>query len=494
MDTVNETGGLRQKATSGVVWTALQKYSVTFITFVSDIVLARLLTPYDFGCIEMLAIFMLLAETFIQGGFGTALIQKKKPTQDDYSTIFFWDIGMAALMYGILFLCAPAISRFYDTPLLCPVLRVQGLVLFVYAFNIVQLCQLRKQFHFKAIAIVTIVASLISLCVTIAMAYNGFGVWSLVTKNLIFTGLMSVIFWFYTKWRPTLTFSWKSFKELFGFGFYMFLSNLVTSFSAKIQGLLIGKVYNPSTMGYYAKASGTEGVASTTISQILDQVTYPLYAEAQDDLKRLGGIVKRLVLALSYITFPLMFLLLLVAKPMFVLLYSEKWLPSVPYFQVLCLAGLATCLQSVNFHTISAIGKSKVTFVWTMVKRGVGIACIVGGLALYGMKGILAGAVFNAWFAYFVNMGLVSKHIGYKWHRQLLDLFPVLAVSAGCAVLSYVLGGLFHLGMYADGAVKSLIYVAGYLGWSLIFRPDAYKNFIDIVSPLFSRLRICRSK
>lgn len=491
---MSETNSLRQKATSGVIWTAVQKYAVTFITFVSDIVLARLLSPYDFGCIEMLAIFMLLAETFVQGGFGTALIQKKKPTQEDYSTVFFWNLGVAVLMYVVLFFCAPAISRFYKTPTLSPILRVQGLLLFVYAFNIVQTCLLRKQFRFKAIAIVAIISSIVSLGVTIVMAYKGFGVWSLVAKNLITTGLISIFFWFYIRWRPKLIFSWQSFKELFGFGFYMFLSNLVTSFSAKLQGLLIGKVYSPSTMGYYAKASGTEGHTSTTISQILDQVTYPLYAEAQDDLQRLGNIVKRLVLALSYVTFPLMFIMILLAKPMFVLLYSEKWLPSVPYFQVLCIGGLASCLQSVNFHTISAIGKSKITFVWTMIKRGVGIACIVGGLALFGMKGILAGAVFNAWFGYFVNMGLVSKHIGYKWHRQLLDLFPVLAVAVVSAVLSYGCGNLLHLDMYADGAIKFFVYAALYIGWSVVFKPEAYMNFKDIMFPLFAKIKIGKKK
>lgn len=481
--------GLRQKATKGVVWSAVQKYSVTLITFVSDVVLARLLTSFDFGCIEMLAIFMLLSETMIHGGFGAALIQKKRPTQEDYSTIFFWNLGMAAILYVVIFFCAPHIAHFYKIPLLSSVLRVQGLVLFVYAFNIVQSAILRKQFRFKAVAIVSIITSVVSLGVTIVLAYAGYGVWSLVFKNLIASGLTSLIFWFYLKWRPTWIFSWQSFKELFSFGFYIFLSNLVTSFSTKLQGLLIGRVYNPSTLGYYSKASGTEGHASTTISQILDQVTYPLYAEAQDDLKRLGNIVKKLVLALSYVTFPLMFILLLVAKPMFVLLYTEKWLPSVPYFQVLCIAGLASCLQSVNFHTISAIGKSKVTFVWTMIKRGVGIACMVGGLVMFGLKGILAGAVFNAWFAFFVNMGLVSKYIGYKWHQQLWDLFPVLASAVVCALLSYGCCRLLHLGLYTDGIIKLLVYVALYLGWSLTIKPEAFLNFKDIVVPFIYRMK-----
>lgn len=486
---MSENGGLKQKAAAGMVWTALQKYSVMFIGFVSDIILARLLSPHDFGCIGMLAIFMVLAETFIDGGFGTALIQKKRPTQEDYSTIFFWNIGMSVLLYAVLFVCAPAISRFYGIPKLCSVLRVQGLVLFVYAFNIIQRNQLTKKLNFKAISIVTIISSLVALGITILMAYNGFGVWALVAKNLIAATLTSIIFWFYLKWRPLWVFSWQSFKELFSFGFYMFLSHLVTRFSTSLQGLLIGKVYNPDTMGYYSKAAGTENMASTSISQIMDQVTYPLYAEAQDDMLKMQNMVKRLTMTLSFVTFPIMFVLLLIAKPLFVLLYTEKWMQSVPYFQVLCIGGLAQCLQSVNMQTISAIGKSKVNFVWTFVKRFVGIGFIVSGLALWGMKGLLCGAVLNNWFAYFVNMGLVSKHVGYKWYRQLLDLLPVTMASAIAAILSYLCGRTLHLSLYPDGIIKLIVYMTLYLGWSFVFKPEAFEYFKTVLETLLSRFK-----
>ena len=190
---------LKKKAASGMVWTALQKYSTMIIQFISGIILARLLTPYDYGCIGMLSIFMVLAEAFIDGGFGSALIQKKQPTQEDYSTIFWWNLGMALLMYAILFVSAPAISRFYDIPLLSKVLRVQGLVLFIYAFNVVQRNQLKKKLNFKVLSIVTITTSIISLGITIFMAYKGFGVWALVVQNLISAAIPAIVFWFFIK-------------------------------------------------------------------------------------------------------------------------------------------------------------------------------------------------------------------------------------------------------------------------------------------------------
>lgn len=481
--------GLRQKAASGMVWTALQKYSTMFIQFISGIILARLLTPYDYGCIGMLMIFIVVAESFIDGGFGSALIQKKQPTQEDYSTIFFWNIGMATVLYTILFFSAPAIARFYKIPLLCSVLRVQGLILFIYAFNIVQRNQLQKRLRFKILSVVSIISSVIALIVTIVMAYHGFGVWSLVAQVLIIAAIPAIVFWFYVKWRPLRVFSWKSFKELFSFGFYMFLTHVINQFGQQIQGLLIGKMYNPSTMGFYSKAYGTERLASTSISQVLTQVTYPLYAEVQDDKVKLAGMIKRLTMTLAYITFPLMFVLLLCAKPIFVLLYSDRWLSSVPYFQVLCIAGLAFCLQSVNYQSIAAIGKSKVMFLWTILKRIVGVGMIACGLVFWGMKGLLIGVVLGTWFAYFVNIFLVSKYVGYKWWLQLYDISSILVVSTLSAAVSYFLVQYLHLSLFVDGIIKFLIYVAIYAVWSFVFKPEAYKYFMSVFIQMLARKR-----
>lgn len=474
-----------------MIWTALQKYSTMFIHFISGIILARLLTPHDYGCIGMLSIFIVLSESFIDGGFGSALIQKKRPTQEDYSTIFFWNLGMAVLLYAILFVCAPAIARFYDIPLLCDVLRVQGLILFIYAFNIVQRNQLKKKLNFKVLSIVTITTSIIALCVTVLMAYNGFGVWALVAQNLITAAIPALVFWFFVKWRPVMTFSSKSFQELFSFGFYMFLTHIVNNFGKNIQSLLIGKLYTPATMGYLSKAVGTERLASYSISSVMTQVTYPLYVKVQDDKTAMANMIRRLTMTISYVTFPLMVVLLLTAKPIFLLLYSERWLPSVPYFQVMCIVGLSSCLQSVNTQTIAAIGKSKLMFWWTLVKRTVGTTFMIGGLLLYGMKGFMVGVVIYNWLCYFVNIGLVSKHIGYNWIRQLLDLMPVTIASTASAIVSYMIVSLLQLGLYTDGIVKLLVCLGLYMGWSLIFKPESYTYTLSIIP---KRLRIWERK
>lgn len=471
-----------------MIWTALQKYSTMLIQFISGIILARLLTPYDYGCIGMLMIFMVLAESFIDGGFGSALIQKKLPTQEDYSTIFFWNLGMAVLLYAVLYVSAPYIAQFYNIPLLCDVLRVQGIILFIYAFNIVQRNQLQKKMNFKVLSIVTILTSLTALTVTIVMAYHGFGVWALVAQYILTALIPALVFWFYVRWRPQLTFSWQSFRELFGFGFYMFLTNMLNQFGHQVQGLLIGRFYNAATMGYYSKANATERLASTSISKVMSQVTYPLYAEMQDDKTALGDMIKKITLTLSYITFPLMFILLLCAKPIFILLYTERWADSVPYFQVLCIAGLAYSLQSVNYQSVAAIGKSRTMFVWTFVKRAMGIIFVVAGLLLDGMRGLLIGMVINTWFSYYINIWLVSRHIGYRWQRQLLDLLPVLLASLIAAILSYCALSLCSLSLYVDGVLKLILFLVLYVGWSIHFRPESYQFFCVAIKPVIKKL------
>lgn len=480
---------IKQKATKGVIWTSIQKYSTITVNFISSIILARLLTPYDYGCIGMLTIFMVLAESFIDGGFGSSLIQKKRPTQEDYSTIFYWNLGMAVLLYAVLYFSSPAIARFYRIPLLCDILRVQGVVLFVYAFNIVQRNQLIKRLQFKILSTVTISTSLISLTVTILLAYHGYGVWSLVSLNILNVTIPALFFWFYIKWRPICTFSWKSFKELFSFGLYMFLTNLLNNFSGHFQGLLIGKFYNPTILGYYSKAGRTEYMASNSISSTIQQVAFPLYAEFQDDKDKLGAIIRRMTMTLAYFTFPLMFILLLCAKPIFILLYSDRWLESVPYFQVLCIAGLATCLQAVNLLSISAIGKSKTMFWWTVVKRSVGLSLVVIGLYFYGIYGLLVGLVLNQWFSYSVNIGLVSAHIGYKWWNQLKDILPIGLVSITVGIISYYISSLCHFSLYADGLIRFFIYLFIYMGWSLVVKPEAYTYSMSIIGPLLSKFR-----
>lgn len=483
---------LKQKAVTGVMWTSIQRFSQIFVGFFSGIVLARLLEPEDYGCIGMLSIFMLVSTTIVDGGFGSALIQKKEPTQEDYSTVFYWNICVSILIYLILFCSAPIIASFYRTPLLRDVLRVQGIVLIINALQTVQSNQLNKNFKFKKIAITLTSTSIVSLVVTIWLAYKGWGVWALVTQNILLSLIPTLVYWITNNWLPKLIFSLKSFKELFSFGLYMFLSSLVSSIVNNIQGFLIGRIYNPAMMGYYSKAHSTEVLASNTISQVVSQVTYPFYSELQDSKERMIHALKKTTSSIAFFTFPLMFLLILLAKPIFIFLYSEKWADSIPYFQMLCLAGLAICLQSANSQTIAAIGKSKVMFNWGIFKQLIGVMFVIVGLLLLGIKGLLLGMVVKSWFIYFINAYLVHIHIGYKLWDQLRHLAPIMIISIVSFLLSFIIGKVLSgMDMYLIAFIELVVFSVLYLGISFFVKIEAFVITKDIVQsiPFINKLK-----
>ena len=237
-------------------------------------------------------------------------------------------------------------------------------------------------------------------------------------------------------------------------------------------------------MGFYSKASSTEDLASRSVAGIISQVVYPLYSAVQDDKERLISVLKRVTAAISYVTTPMMVILLLVAKPLFVLLYSDKWLPCVPYFQLLCLAGVAVCLQSVNNQTLAAIGKSRIMFRWTIIKRSVGIVALIIGISVWGIYGLLVAVVFDNWFTLFVNMANVSKYVGYGFKEQILSIIPTFATALIGYAVAYFGVNAFHLGMYADGAAKFLVFAIIYVSWSLLRKPDAFTYFLSLVQSL----------
>ena len=480
---------LKDKTVKGALWSAFQKGGSIVVGFVSSVVLARLLTPEDYGLIGMLAIFIAVSEVFINGGFGSALIQKKRPTDEDYSTFFIWNLTISVFLYGVLFLCAPCIARFYNQEILCSILRINGLVLIINAISLVQTYQLRKQLNFKKLGTIEVSVAALSLIVGIYFAWKGYGVWALVIQHLFGGVLKTLLFWLTSKWRPMLKFSVQSFKELFGFGGFILLSNLVNTFCNNIQGLLIGKFYNPATMGYYSKAKSTEELSASFISQVIDQVAYPVLAEAQNDNAYMIRMLKKFIGVLAFLTFPIMLLLILLAKPVFVVLYSDRWLPSVPYFQILCLAGIATCLQGITYYAIAAIGKSKTMFMWSLVKRGLGLCFIVGGLAIWGIKGLLVGMVMNSYVVYFINAGLVSKHIGYTGGQQFKDLLPVILVSAASFLVAFLTGHFLHVNLYVEGAIHLIVFAAIYLGLSVSFKLESFAFSKEVVGSLFGKIR-----
>ncbi|MBE6346170.1 MAG: lipopolysaccharide biosynthesis protein [Lentimicrobiaceae bacterium] len=444
---------LKAKTLSGMIWSFVQRFGTMAISFVSNIILARLLTPDDYGTIGMLMIFIAVANTFVDGGFGSALIQKKEPTKEDYSTIFWWNMLLSVVLYGLLFLGAPAVARFYNLPILCDVLRVQGIVLIINALSIIQQNQLRKQLKFKRLASVTVVSAVLSASIAIVLAYMGWGVWALVAQQLMLSGFTAIQLWVLNKWWPSIIFSTKSFKDLFGFGGFMLISGLINTLCNNIQGLLIGRFCSPATLGYYTQARKLEEIASTSFVTVVDQVSYPILAKFQDDKTKLISILKKLILSIAFVTFPLMIILIIISHPLILFLYSEKWLASVPYFRILCFAGIAICLQGIHYHAVASIGKSKAMFYWTIVKRTLGIIYLIVGLYYWDIYGLLWACVAGSWTILIINAYLTSKYVRYDLKEQFMDLLPIILLS----IVSYIISEMTLYFIDVDVILKSFI-------------------------------------
>lgn len=429
----------------------------------------------------MLAIFIAVSTTLIDGGFGSALIQKKNPTQKDYSTIFYWNVLFSSFLYAVLFLLAPVIADYFSMPVLSGVLRGIGLTLIINAILTVQKVKLQKVLAFKTLAITDLSSYIVSSGVGTFMAYHDGGVWSLVTMQIVYGLIAVVMFAMITHWYPSKCFSKDSMRELFGFGGYIMAANVLQEICKNLQGIIIGKKFSAAQMGYYSQAYKLDHITSYSIPQVIVQVMYPVYSSLQDDKERLSEVVTMNMRVISYLVYPILALLILIAQPLIIFLYGDKWLTSVPYFQVLCVGGFFICLQNINFYAVAAVGKSKSLFRWSLYKWGYLLTALLVGMN-FGMYGILWGMVTSSLNIFLVNSFLASKYTGLAVRRQLVAVMPVALLTALCMMVGY---GMSHFGFSI--IIVSATYVALYLILSIILRIKALNDTIVIIKKIVNR-------
>lgn len=434
---------LKSKVVKGAFWNGLERFGTAFFLFVSNLVLARLLSPDDFGCIGMLMVFISISDAIVDGGFGAALVQKKNVTQEDYSTIFVWNILVSIFLYVLLFLCAPVIARFYNIESLSLILRVQGLVLLFNGFCIIQRSMLQKNLMFKKLAKVNISATIVGTLIGIICAFIGYGVWSLVVK-LLFTSIMaSVVLWVGANWKPKIMFDYNSFKSLFSFGSFMFLTSITNSIYQNTISLVIGKSISSASLGYFTQARKLEDIPRQTISSVVNNVSFPAFSAIQDNKDKMRDTFRKTNGILCFTNFSMTILLILIARPLIILLFSEKWVQSVQYFQVICLYGLIMSSMELNQQILKATGKSNLLF-WTgVVRRLFAITLIVTG-AFWGIKGILVGYVVAQYVSYAIVAYPMKELIGYSLLCQIKDVFPIFGVVTLVGILTYCICGLVN--------------------------------------------------
>ena len=319
------------KVFNGVIWASVQRFGNLGISFISNMVMARLLTPDDFGTIGMLLFFIAMAQAFVDSGFGAALIQKKEITNEDVCTVFYVNMGISFIAYIILFISAPYIADFYSVPILCDLLRVQSVVVLIQGFTLIQSVQLTKKLDFKRLSVCNLIGTFVLALTGITAAYNGMGVWSLVIRTLAGTITTSIMLWTIGHWRPSLIFSTESFKRLFNFGGFMLLSSLMITISNNIQSLILGKLFAPSVLGNFTQARTLRNISSESISSVIGQVLYPDFSNHQDNDILIKQKLEKSAYLLSYIVSAIMALCILVAEPLINLIYGNQWSEAIPY-------------------------------------------------------------------------------------------------------------------------------------------------------------------
>ncbi|PST83262.1 flippase [Pedobacter yulinensis] len=424
---------LKEKTVAALAWALSQQLGAQFINLAVNILLARMLLPAAFGMIAMLTVFIQVASSLLDSGLTSSLIRDPKVAQADYSTVFFFNIGGAAVAYGLVFISAPLVQEFYAQAGLAPVLRVYALVFVLNALFSVQNARLTRQMDFKTQMAMQVPSVFAAGLVGLLLAYLGFGVWSLVWMNLCIAFLLALLHWKFSSWRPSWVFSAVSFRKHFRFGYKMTLTGLLEIVYRNVYVLLIGKFYNAVQLGYYARADALSQLPVASISTVIGKVTYPMFSEIQDDHPRLKQLYKKIMQQVIFWNAPVLVCLALVAKPLIVVLLTERWLPAVPYFQILALAGVLYPMHAYNLNILKVKGRSDLVLRLEIIKK---VFC-VAGIAMvlpFGIYGLLYFQLAFSILGYYINSVYSGRLIGYAAAEQIADMLPVL-VSSGASTL-----------------------------------------------------------
>lgn len=433
---------LKNAAISGVTWKTIEKFSNYGIQFCISIVLARLLSPADYGTVGLLAIFFALAGLFKDCGFGSALIQKKNATQADYSTVFIYNVVSSVVIYAILFFSAPLIAKFYSLPILTPIVRVSAISFIIGGLTGVQYTKLTKELKFKTLSILSIISVIVTGTAGIIMAYYGWGVWALVFQGLVSSILMGVVVWILSGWHPTLEFSKDSFRSLFSFGSKLLGSNIINTIYNNLYTLVIGKVFNPATVGYYNRANGYAQLPTDTVMQLSLSISYPLLAKVSDNDSRLLNAYKKLLRTPLFALYPILTLLIVVAHPLIEVMIGAKWLPCAPMLQILCFRGFVFPLSHTNLNLLYVKGRSDLVLKLELMKKPIAFAILFATIP-FGIIPMVTGCAAYSFVAFTFNCYYTKKFLNYGLKRQIAELMPIIVNCLAAAIVAYLCMHLF---------------------------------------------------
>ena len=480
---------LTKKTVNGMIWSFIERFGFLVLQFLTNLFLARILSPDDFGQIGLLMVFVALSLTFIDGGLGAALVQKKSTSKSDYSTVFTVNFALAIVLYCLIFYTAPFISVFFKVGEIESLLKVIGVILIIDSIGIVQHNILLKKLHFKKLAKIKITSAFISCFFALILAYNGVGVWSLVYQYIINSFTRTLLLLIGTSWKPHFQISKNSLDDLFGYGWKLLAARFLSELYIHLQSLIIGRIFTPADLGFYSQAKQLQQIPVQSLGTVVNNVTFPVFSNIQDNTIKVREGLKKTLKSVVFINFPLMVFLALVADPLFTLLYTEKWSESVPYFQVLCVGfGMFLIVHSVNLSLIKSLGRSDWILKLEIIKKITGVILIIIGIKFFGIMGMLYALALNSILEIFLNGHYTNKLINYSTKSQIIDFGPTLLVSLFSGVSSWFI--LFKILLDHNFYVLifvGLCFLLTYLFLAYLFKIEALFYFKKI---LVNRLRI----
>lgn len=429
---------LRDKAVSGVGWSATDAFLGQSITFVVGIVLARLLSPSEYGLIGIVTIFITVLKGFVDSGFSNSLIRKKDVSQDDYNTMFITNMVMSVLMYGLLYISSPWIAKFFNRPELIDITRVTGLLLIMQALTIVQNTLLTKRIDFKTKTKASITSAVSSGIIGVVMAFMGFGVWSLVGQKLSYQLIYSICLWVFNKWWPSLKFNLSSFRYMWGFGWKIMLSGLLNNIWNQLYQVVVGKFYSPATLGQYSRAKDYASFLSANFTSIIQRVSYPVIAEVQDEKARMVSVYRRVIKNTMFVTTVCVISLGAIAGPLIYCLIGPNWDEAASFLPYICISLSLFPLHAINLNMLQVQGRSDIFLYLEIAKKVIAVGPICLGIFV-NVYWMLIGTIITGIIAFFLNSYYTGKQLGYTSWAQIRDIAPSYLVSFIIALSVYFL-------------------------------------------------------
>ena len=486
---MKENGSLKAKTLSGVIWKFGERVSAQAVNFIVSIILARLLLPEDYGLIALVTVFITICNKIVVSGFATSLIQKKDADNLDFSTVFYFSIAVAAVLYAGLFFAAPFIAKFYsaesDPELFIQVIRVMGLNLFIIAVNSVQQAYVSRTMQFRKFFFSTIIGTVVSAVAGIALAYMGKGVWALVAQNMILAVVNGIVLWFMVKWRPQLKFSFKRLKTLYSYGWKIFVASLIKILYTDLRSLVIGKVYTAADLAFYNKAQSFPQLIDTNVEGTIDSVLFPAISKKQSNVDDMRAMLRRAIKTTSYILMPLLIGLSAVAKPFIIILLTDKWAESIPLMQILAFSFVFAPVELENLQAIKAIGRSDIALKVEIIKKVMGVIILIISIP-FGVTAIAIGMVISTTLSAIINAIPNKKLLGYTFKMQLKDILPSLVMSLVMFGVVYPIS-LLDINVWLMLVIQVIVGAIIYVALSAIFKVESFKYILNMIKGFLKR-------